>query len=171
MVGRGARQLLPDLAQPLHPCTSVVHQNGDCDATRWRSASRSKRRNHAGVERAPYPLGATWDGMGVNFALFSENATGVELCLFSGPDDAIESHHSRCGNAQTRCGTASCPTCVLANSMATGCTGRTSPTLVTASIRPSSSSIPTRKPSPVAYGGMTRLRLPSRRLTRRRGAR
>jgi glycogen operon protein len=30
----------------------------------------------------PYPLGATWDGEGTNFALFSENATGVELCLF-----------------------------------------------------------------------------------------
>ncbi len=30
----------------------------------------------------PYPLGATWDGKGVNFALFSENATRVELCLF-----------------------------------------------------------------------------------------
>ncbi len=30
----------------------------------------------------PYPLGATWDGRGVNFALFSENATGVELCLY-----------------------------------------------------------------------------------------
>jgi isoamylase len=31
----------------------------------------------------PYPLGATWDGKGVNFALFAENATGVELCLFN----------------------------------------------------------------------------------------
>ncbi|MCW3073972.1 MAG: glycogen debranching protein [Flaviaesturariibacter sp.] len=31
----------------------------------------------------PYPLGATWDGRGVNFALFSENATGVELCFYS----------------------------------------------------------------------------------------
>ena len=30
----------------------------------------------------PYPLGATWDGQGVNFALFSETATQVELCLF-----------------------------------------------------------------------------------------
>src|SRR5215211_1794743 len=30
----------------------------------------------------PYPLGATWDGAGVNFALFSENAARVELCLF-----------------------------------------------------------------------------------------
>ncbi|MDX6382359.1 MAG: isoamylase, partial [Rubrobacteraceae bacterium] len=29
-----------------------------------------------------YPLGATWDGEGVNFALFSENAERVELCLF-----------------------------------------------------------------------------------------
>src|SRR6266850_657971 len=30
----------------------------------------------------PYPLGANWDGAGVNFSLFSENATKVELCLF-----------------------------------------------------------------------------------------
>jgi glycogen operon protein len=30
----------------------------------------------------PYPLGATWDGEGVNFALFSEHAHKVELCLF-----------------------------------------------------------------------------------------
>ena len=30
----------------------------------------------------PYPLGATWDGAGVNFALFSEHAERVELCLF-----------------------------------------------------------------------------------------
>jgi isoamylase len=30
----------------------------------------------------PHPLGATWDGTGTNFALFSENATGVDLCLF-----------------------------------------------------------------------------------------
>ncbi|MEW6491391.1 MAG: glycogen debranching protein GlgX [Cyanobacteriota bacterium] len=29
-----------------------------------------------------YPLGASWDGKGTNFALYSENATGVELCLF-----------------------------------------------------------------------------------------
>jgi isoamylase len=30
----------------------------------------------------PYPLGATWDGAGVNFALYSERAERVELCLF-----------------------------------------------------------------------------------------
>ena len=34
----------------------------------------------------PYPLGATWDGAGVNFALASENATSVEVCLFGGED-------------------------------------------------------------------------------------
>src|SRR5471032_1540681 len=38
----------------------------------------------------PYPLGASWDGTGVNFALFSQNATGVELCLFRDADDAEE---------------------------------------------------------------------------------
>ena len=43
----------------------------------------------------PYPLGATWDGEGVNFALFSENATSVELCLFDGPDASKESHRIR----------------------------------------------------------------------------
>ena len=38
----------------------------------------------------PYPLGPTWDGEGVNFALFSEHASGVELCLFDRADDARE---------------------------------------------------------------------------------
>ncbi len=38
----------------------------------------------------PYPLGATWDGEGVNFALFSEHATAVELCLFDELDSAHE---------------------------------------------------------------------------------
>ena len=35
----------------------------------------------------PYPQGATWDGTGVNFSLYSENATAVELCLFEDVDD------------------------------------------------------------------------------------
>ncbi len=30
----------------------------------------------------PYPLGATWDGLGINFAVFSAHATKMELCLF-----------------------------------------------------------------------------------------
>src|SRR3954464_10804211 len=39
------------------------------------------RRSRIG-EGLPHPLGATWDGLGVNFALFSATATKVELCLF-----------------------------------------------------------------------------------------
>ena len=38
----------------------------------------------------PYPLGATWMGNGVNFAIFSEHATGVELCLFDNIEDTEE---------------------------------------------------------------------------------
>jgi isoamylase len=34
----------------------------------------------------PYPQGATWDGTGVNFSLYSERATAVELCLFDNVD-------------------------------------------------------------------------------------
>jgi glycogen operon protein len=34
----------------------------------------------------PYPLGATWIGLGVNFAVFSAHATRVDLCLFDSPD-------------------------------------------------------------------------------------
>src|ERR1700712_2245210 len=30
----------------------------------------------------PYPMGAQWDGLGVNFAVFSAHASRVELCLF-----------------------------------------------------------------------------------------
>lgn len=40
----------------------------------------------------PSPLGATWDGQGVNFALFSEHATNVELCLFDSEDSRHETH-------------------------------------------------------------------------------
>jgi glycogen operon protein len=39
----------------------------------------------------PFPLGATWDGKGVNFAVYAENATGVELCLFNSVADDTES--------------------------------------------------------------------------------
>jgi len=40
----------------------------------------------------PYPLGATWDGVGTNFSLFSEVASRVELCLFdaSGAETRID---------------------------------------------------------------------------------
>jgi isoamylase len=35
----------------------------------------------------PFPLGAIWDGEGTNFALFSEYAARVELCLFDGDSE------------------------------------------------------------------------------------
>ncbi len=38
----------------------------------------------------PYPLGATWDGGGTNFAIFSDVAEQIELCLFDEPNGALE---------------------------------------------------------------------------------
>ncbi len=38
------------------------------------------------LARPPFPLGATWDGEGTNFSLFSEHAERVELCLFDEDD-------------------------------------------------------------------------------------
>ena len=52
-----------------------------------RAAFMTSVRTHLGY---PYPLGATWMGNGVNFAIFSEHATGVELCLFDNIEDAKE---------------------------------------------------------------------------------
>ena len=43
---------------------------------------------------ASYPLGATWDGWGTNFALFSEVADGVELCLFAGDGAEADTAHT-----------------------------------------------------------------------------
>ena len=40
---------------------------------------------------SPHPLGATWDGSGVNFAVFSEHARSVDLCLFDSVDATMES--------------------------------------------------------------------------------
>jgi isoamylase len=43
----------------------------------------------------PYPLGANWDRAGVNFAIFADNATSVELCIFNKPEDVSESEKIR----------------------------------------------------------------------------
>src|SRR5258708_8312763 len=40
---------------------------------------------------SPYPLGATWDGEGVNFAIFSEHAQAVRLLLFDDPRSGVPS--------------------------------------------------------------------------------
>jgi isoamylase len=54
-------------------------------------AAQLLRRSNV-TEGKPFPLGATWDGLGVNFALFSAHATKVELCLF---DDSGETELER----------------------------------------------------------------------------
>ena len=83
----------------------------------------------------PYPLGATYDGAGTNFALFSEVADGVELCLFDAdgtetrdPDDRAR----RPGLAH-----ATCRGSARASATATACTGRTSPSTATGATRAS----------------------------------
>ncbi|MEN5262399.1 glycogen debranching protein GlgX [Stenotrophomonas hibiscicola] len=50
---------------------------------KWTQTSRVR-------EGRPFPLGATWDGLGVNFALYSRHATRVELCLFDGRNREVE---------------------------------------------------------------------------------
>ena len=70
---------------------------------------------------APYPLGATWDGLGVNFAVFSAHAERIELCLFdpSGrreiarftlPECTDEVWHGYLPDATPACSTAIAPT-------------------------------------------------------------
>lgn len=44
---------------------------------------------------SPYPSGAVWDGNGVNFSIFANNATGVDLCLFDHPEGQSEKHRIR----------------------------------------------------------------------------
>ena len=56
------------------------------------SVTRSKSYQSRLQEGTPHPLGATWTGLGVNFALFSAHATKVELCIF---DDAGEAEVAR----------------------------------------------------------------------------
>jgi isoamylase len=68
--------------------------------SRWAIACENGRSNSSAInpvnvamadarirEGMPFPLGASWDGKGVNFALFSANATKVEICLFDGKDE------------------------------------------------------------------------------------
>ena len=77
---------------------------------------------------SPYPLGATWDGEGVNFALFSEHATGVELCLFDRADDAREAARISARRARRlRVARLSARRAPRASSTATACTVPTRP--------------------------------------------
>jgi isoamylase len=67
------------------PFTTTAGSAEEASAQHSRDARRNARTRaqHSRLsEGHPYPLGATWDGLGVNFALFSAHATRVELCLF-----------------------------------------------------------------------------------------
>jgi pullulanase/glycogen debranching enzyme len=85
-------------------------------------------------EGLPHPLGATWDGKGVNFALFSAHATRVELCLF---DDigARETARIELPEYTDEIWQATCRACSLERFTGTECTAPMSPPAVTASIR------------------------------------
>ena len=72
-----------------------------------------------------YPLGATFDGSGTNFALFSEVAERVELCLFD--EDARSRPASSSPRSTPTSGTATCRRSSPGSATATACTGRTSP--------------------------------------------
>ena len=79
-----------------------------------------------GSRRArPIRSGATWDGLGVNFAVFSAHAERIELCLFD-PSGKRQIARFRCPNAPTRSGTAICRTRAPACSTAIAPTGPTS---------------------------------------------
>jgi isoamylase len=68
-----------------------VADNPKSRTKRTRSPSKGAL-SHVGT---PYPQGATWDGQGVNFSLFSAAAEAVDLCLFEHAEDATEAQRIR----------------------------------------------------------------------------
>ena len=81
---RGHSDSEPSLSVDVDTCSIGAHRSaGRRTAAAVIAISlRARMRVWTG---SPYPLGATWDGVGVNFAIFSEHATAVELCLFDSP--------------------------------------------------------------------------------------
>jgi isoamylase len=67
---------MPTFAEPVEQIVEPPPRHPDVAPVKAAKNALRLWKGHA------YPLGATWAGDGVNFALFSENATGVELCLF-----------------------------------------------------------------------------------------
>src|ERR1700722_13167607 len=87
-------------------------------------------------EGLPHPRGASWDGKGTNFALFSDHATKVEGCIFD--DHGKTSWNGlTCRNTRTRSFTAIFLMSVRARFTGIACTDRTNLRTVTASIRTS----------------------------------
>ena len=92
-VRRGEYTLLANFARIAGARAARAHRGGRprhprADArARLRRPARPVRSAGALMEvwpGAPFPLGATWDGEGTNFSIFSEHAERVELCLFDG---------------------------------------------------------------------------------------
>ena len=109
------------------------------------------------ASRPPRPLGASWDGRGINFALFSANAEKVELCLFDGQGRRETRAHRSCRSARRTSGTAICTTSRRASSTAIASMGPMSPSTATASTPTSCCSIPMRARSPAGSTGATRI--------------
>ena len=93
---------------------------------------------------SPFPLGATYDGTGTNFAVFSEVADAVELCLF---EPTAPRRASRCPSGPRWSGTATRRTSARASATGSGSTARSSPPPGCAAIPPSCCWTPTRRPS------------------------
>ena len=88
----GLRRLRRRLWRDAHRRGAALERPGvlrRADAAPARRVVARAPRGAVGEERArvwpgrPFPLGATWDGEGTNFSLFSEHAERVELCLFA----------------------------------------------------------------------------------------
>jgi isoamylase len=71
----GATRMLPNLFLQRSAEDRSLDKQKESRMPQMARASRLR-------EGLPFPLGASWDGPGVNFALFSAHATKVELCLF-----------------------------------------------------------------------------------------
>jgi isoamylase len=69
----------------------IVTENPTISAARV-AAHEGDTPSRAGT---PYPQGATWDGKGVNFSLFSASSEAIDLCLFDNPDHTAESQRVR----------------------------------------------------------------------------
>ena len=96
----------------------------------------------------PFPLGASWDGSGVNVAVFSAHARARSSSACSTPTAAARPTASRCRSSPTRSRTATSPTCAPASSTACVPTAPTPRRPATASTPNSCCSTPTPGRSP-----------------------
>ena len=158
--GHGAPRCCPPTIRRTAAAGGARLEGGRAAAARpLRRAARSGGQMTRVWPGAPAPLGATWDGEGTNFAIFSEHATGVELCLFENPESArgVGAHQAagadRPDLARLPAGRASGTALRLPGARALRAGSR-----ATASTPRSSSSIPTPRRSTGRSAGATRSR-------------